>query len=420
MHVRNTEWKVLAASAALLALLSAATFLLLLGQTRSRNLLLLEYQAWKLAGTLTEQYQDNGAVDLDSAGEDVLGFGIYDADGTAAVRAGSAPERLELPLQLSTDSGSGIRGDRFRLVRPMGNLRSLVGSGDEHRPGQGRMMNPGGNRAGRIILIDYGLADFRRQNLFMMLLAVLYAAAVSFLVLIMIRMYRRIQVYRDREQRQERLVQLGEAARTIAHEIRNPLGALSVQRAVLQKRLPDEYHPGLELMGEEIGRISALVERVRDYLKDPGGNPEPVSVSRLIGRIIERLDVPVRLENRLSPETTVRIDPEKLRSVIENLIRNAWESMDGTGHVELLLEDHGREVQIHVMDRGPGIPRELHERIFDPFYTTKESGSGVGLAIARRFVQASGGSLVLADRAGGGTGFTISLPAGEPKGERHA
>ena len=106
---------------------------------------------------------------------------------------------------------------------------------------------------------------------------------------------------------------------------------------------------------------------------------------------------------------SVRFDRERLRSVLENLIKNALETVRTEEPVEVRVSSTKAKVTISVLDRGEGISPEIRERIYDPFYTSKTTGSGIGLAITRRFVEAVHGSLTLSARSGGGTVAAVCL-----------
>ena len=106
----------------------------------------------------------------------------------------------------------------------------------------------------------------------------------------------------------------------------------------------------------------------------------------------------------------VRFDRERLRSVLDNLVRNAIESTVDSSPVEVIAEAAARDMTVRILDRGAGIAAGQRERVFDPFFTTKPTGSGIGLAICRRFVHAAGGTLELRPRAGGGTEAVVTVP----------
>ncbi len=196
----------------------------------------------------------------------------------------------------------------------------------------------------------------------------------------------------------------------MTHEIKNPLGAIQLQTGLLKRKLDGREFRELDVMKEELDRITHLVDRVRDFFKDSKGNPEPIELPEFIHEVADRLAVEVTISGPdQQKHFLVWFDREKLRSVLENSIRNGSESMNGGAPVELFLREGKRHIEIEIADRGPGIDEEAKEKIFDPFFTTKTTGTGVGLSIAKRFVEAAGGTIAVEDREGGGTKFIIKL-----------
>ncbi len=171
----------------------------------------------------------------------------------------------------------------------------------------------------------------------------------------------------------------------------------------------------LAIIDEEVERLNLLSRRVGDFLRSPGGSPERVILAEYLEDLARRSPWPMRLSEAL-PRVAVSFDRELLRSVVENLVRNAWESYGERSGERLidvgLSRDNGRVV-LTVSDRGAGIPAGAEEKVFDPFFTDKIHGSGIGLPLSRRFVEAAGGTLSLRPREGGGTEARVVLPVRE-------
>lgn len=222
--------------------------------------------------------------------------------------------------------------------------------------------------------------------------------------------------YRRRAEERETMARLGESARTLAHEIRNPLGAIRIQTALLRRKLPAGSAPEIDVIDEEAERLNALSRRVGELLKNPAGVPETIALPGFIADCVARSPFPVRVTAPI-PGCSVRFDGELLRSVLENLVRNAYESYGEEGEapterpVEISAVVEGARVVISVSDMGKGIEQGLEEEVFDPFFTDKVHGSGIGLSLSRRYVVAAGGTLVLLPRVGGGTEARIVLSA---------
>jgi two-component system sensor histidine kinase HydH len=220
--------------------------------------------------------------------------------------------------------------------------------------------------------------------------------------------------YRRRIEDQQNLVVLGTAASTLAHEIKNPLLSIRLQTRILEKTCPPDAMREIRIIYDEVERLSALSNRVGDYLRDPAGNPRTIDVAdvalevgmRLCGRNI--LKVPEEAPG-------VSMDPERLRSVLENLLRNALESGGPEEGVSIEVGTLDGSARVDVLDRGVGLAPEVKARLFDPFFTTKSRGTGIGLSVCQRFAQAAGGSIELTSRPGGGCRARLLIPSAEAK-----
>jgi two-component system CheB/CheR fusion protein len=225
------------------------------------------------------------------------------------------------------------------------------------------------------------------------------------------------------------LTQLGQLSAIVAHEVRNPLAAVKGSLQVLATRIPLEVS-GREIIPALIGRVDTLNNTVTDILTYSRPNPpkmQPVNLQPLLTEIAGtvRSAVPAAPIHVSARAATAIADPEMMRAVLLNLVLNAAQASvpgdpAGAGtisDVDVRVETEGDRCTVQVLDRGPGLPADVRQRLFEPFVTTRAAGTGLGLAIAHRLTGLQGGTLTLDDRPGGGTIATVMFP---PNGARVA
>jgi two-component system, NtrC family, sensor histidine kinase HydH len=249
------------------------------------------------------------------------------------------------------------------------------------------------------------------------------------------------KLYQQMKER-DRLAAIGEMSAGLAHEIRNPLAAIKGAIQYLDPgKLPDEDREFLEIVVDEVNRLNGVVSQFLDYSRPLKPALVPADINEVVSRTLRLLQstVPPGIELTVTlTEEPVRVlcDAEQLKQVFINLAQNGFQAMPHGGKLgvattvvrdELAFWREGArrpdQVEIRFRDTGPGIPEEERERIFVPFYTTKEKGTGLGLAICQRLVKAHLGSLVVRSPPGGGAEFIVALPAlrdAAPEGPRPA
>jgi two-component system sensor histidine kinase HydH len=251
--------------------------------------------------------------------------------------------------------------------------------------------------------------------------------ALLVLVFFVRKLYLNNREYRERIEGQKNLVVLGTAASTLAHEIKNPLLSIRLQTGILKKLFPGTGKEELDIINDEVDRLSSMIYRVNDFLREARGNPASLNSYELLSETSRRLCGRDLLDAASVKDGMIFMDADRARSVAENLIRNALESGGPKAEVGASLTRsaahstaHGvahagdGRLFIEIYDRGRGIaPLDL-ERVFDPFFTSKSTGTGIGLSISRRFVEAAGGTITLENREGGGALVRISLPEYHP------
>lgn len=233
------------------------------------------------------------------------------------------------------------------------------------------------------------------------------------------RLVRERRALEDRLHRSERLAALGTLAAGIAHEINNPLAAISVSAEALAERItggPDEFGL-LSAIEEEALRCRDIVSDLSDLARGGSLDREPVDTRDLVEdavRIIERASsLPQAIiRSKVADDLPlVGADRGKLLQVLVNLIRNGIEATGPGGKIHIAARLTGDCLSILVNDNGRGIPRERLDRIFDPFYTDKDTGVGLGLSLCHRIAELHGGTLTARSRgANMGSTFILNIP----------
>lgn len=229
----------------------------------------------------------------------------------------------------------------------------------------------------------------------------------------------------DRMRERDRLAALGEMSAGLAHEIRNPLGAIKGAAQCLDPhKLPGEDGEFLEVIVEEVNRLNGVVSEFLDYARPLKQNFGPTDVNEVVTRTVRLIqnDMPpnLTLKTELGDINKVDGDAEQLKQVLINLVQNARQAIgDKPGEVLIKTLKADRfsdfraieQVEIQVIDSGPGIPHDQQLNIFVPFFTTKQKGTGLGLAICQRIVKNHGGMIVVQSRQGEGSTFIVRLPS---------
>jgi two-component system, NtrC family, sensor histidine kinase HydH len=226
--------------------------------------------------------------------------------------------------------------------------------------------------------------------------------------------------------RSERLAALGQLTAGLAHEIRNPLGVIKGSAETLERKLPGEDPVARELAGyisSEVNRLNSLVSRFLDFARPLDHEKRPEEIPPLVDRALKAArerwpQSRVQVERAYATELpAVPLDAELAGQIFVNLVFNAYEAMEaegGTLRVEIARKDsEGRPgIEISFADTGPGVSPELREQIFNPFFTTKNGGVGLGLSIVSKVVDDHAGWIRVESNPGKGARFCVFFPSG--------
>jgi len=238
---------------------------------------------------------------------------------------------------------------------------------------------------------------------------------------------RELKQSQDILRRADRLSSLGLLTAGLAHEIRNPLVAIRTFTQLLPERYDDaEFREGFQgLALKEVDRICGLINDLLSFARPSRPNVAQENINNVVDGIARILETEAKEKNveikRNFPAKlpSVWIDREQMKQVFMNLILNAIQAMKGGGSISIATRPYAKDqggqfVQVEIRDTGVGIPKENIDHIFDPFFTNKDEGSGLGLSISHQIVQEHGGHITVESKVGVGTAFFINIPIGKP------
>ena len=206
------------------------------------------------------------------------------------------------------------------------------------------------------------------------------------------------------------LAALGQMSAVMAHEIKNPLAALKGHAQLLARQVAEAERPRAERVVGEAERLETLVYSLLDFARTAALDRRDADPRRILQDAAEQT-VPerVRVVTDRGPERW-SLDATRMRQVLVNLLDNALKASPADAKVEAEVRRDADDLVFVVRDRGPGIPPEQLDQVFEPFFTTRTKGSGLGLAIVRRITRLHGGTVSVVNRPGGGAEFTVAIP----------
>lgn len=251
----------------------------------------------------------------------------------------------------------------------------------------------------------------------------------------------RIEQLAEQDRLRKRMEALGHMASRLAHQIRNPIAAINVMIDLIRRQMSDqdtssEMDEFFQRINRELNSMNTTVTECLEYVRSIPINQEEVELLPLLREAVDQVLLGTEVQNdavRLEIGTSsprVLLDRSQMKQVFEIIIRNALEASDNSGPVTIRIEggeegsagkvpdgdeldgiEHVPPVVVTIADQGPGLDPDSLERIFYPFFTTKRDGSGIGLSVAQKIVDAHGGRIDVQSRIGEGATFSVVIPA---------
>ena len=225
---------------------------------------------------------------------------------------------------------------------------------------------------------------------------------------------------REKLKRTERIAAWRDVARKLAHEIKNPLTPIQLSMYRLKRNLNSPKYPEIfaecyNMITQEVENLRNMVEEFSQFARMPKPELEPCALNALIDEVLnayQETPEKITIQREFSIDIPrISIDPNQFRQVLHNLIQNAVDAMQeegGTLNLKTQLKDY--RVEITIRDTGCGMSEEVQQNMFNPYFTTKENGTGLGMSIVQKIIEEHGGEISIESREGIGTSIYLSLP----------
>src|SRR5262245_26252826 len=286
---------------------------------------------------------------------------------------------------------------------------------DEPPRGPPPLRGPGGAPPHERVLVVYEPLEanaLRQSAARSLAVALVTVIALAIATIVLWRLARRAEHLQAAAERDRRLVTLGEMSAVLAHEIRNPLAALKGHAQLLLERLGDAGAPREKAarVVAEAQRLEQLTEDLLSFVRSSQVTPVPVDPATVLRDAVHDVDAAhIDVDTAAAP-VSWRLDPARMHQALVNLLRNAVDASPAGTHAVATVAREGDALGFRVRDRGAGLPPGDAERIFEPFYTTRAQGTGLGLAVARRIVELHGGAVTAHSHPEGGAEFRVVIP----------
>ncbi len=353
---------------------------------------------------LEEGRPPDGILDAILADEEIYFVALLDAQKNVLAWNSRYEGYLPISLREAQDGESGI------IDSPAGKIFSELST---VTTGDGRIYH---------LYLGYALTGMEemialsRRTSLLLLGIILLAGALFFrgLYLLQSRYVAKSREAEAERLEKERFREISAFTSGVAHEIKNPLNSLALLLELLDRKASPETKGDLNLGKAQVRTIARIIDRFSRAVKTVQPDIEPLELDDLLRQAAENLDAEIpgaaaRLRIEAAPGVRLAGDRELLGQAWLNVLKNAVEA-SADAPIRVRGSRRGRSVEILVSDEGPGLTAEAQDRIFEPFYTTKDKGMGIGLYLTKRIIEAHGGTIETRSREGEGTEFRIELP----------
>jgi len=336
---------------------------------------------------------------------DIAYFALVDRTGTVRFHTNPSLVGQTIP-----------RAGQNRLPDGISEQRERLGTGEEVYILRTRV-HPDHEEYLLVLALHTYRADqvIRRANTGVSVVAALTAALWGLTVLVLW-MVRREERHRRDMQRREEFARLGEMGAVMAHEIRNPLAGIKGFAQLVESAddLEQARLHATKIVAQSL-RMEALVNDLLVFAREDRQERFPTDLEGLVRDCVTMIQMEAdsgKIQVVYTPQTTAQVmaDSDRIHQMLLNLLKNGLQAMPDGGELRVELDKTRSRAVIIVRDTGIGIPPESISRIFEPFWTSKATGTGLGLALCRKVVQEHGGSLTVESAVGSGTAFTVALP----------
>jgi PAS domain S-box-containing protein len=227
---------------------------------------------------------------------------------------------------------------------------------------------------------------------------------------------RQLQETQEQLVKNERLAAIGQVAAMVGHDLRNPLTGISGATYYLKRKLGSKIDKSSEemirLIEENVEYSDKIVSDLLEYSREIKLEPTKIAPKSIFGEVLSSVKIPsnIRVLDSTTDESEAEIDVQKMKRVFVNIINNAFDAMPNGGTLKITTTQKNGKLQIAFSDTGLGIPEEVLEKVWTPFFTTKAKGMGLGLPICKRIIEAHHGDIIIESAVGKGTTFIITVP----------